>query len=138
MDREELALHVDEQVKDLIPRILVVDDEVEFRKLVKDALPSFDVVEADSGSRALEVVEEEKLDLVITDIHMPQMDGVQLLAHLRGRFPQLKVLAASGYLDRAALQKHAFDGVIEKPLCLDPFLQLVEQTVGSLGAAGDD
>lgn len=130
MDRDELVLHVDDQVKDLVPRVLVVDDEVEFRKLVKEALPSFEVVEAGNGRQALELVQEAKLDLVITDINMPEMDGVRLLASLRAQFPDLPVLAASGYLDRGQLERHAFDGVIEKPLSLQPFQELVEQTLG--------
>jgi CheY-like chemotaxis protein len=62
-------------VKDLIPRVFIVDDEAEFRLLVKDALPGFDVVEAENGRQALDVVQEVKLDLVITDIKMPVLDG---------------------------------------------------------------
>lgn len=130
-DRDELNLHVEEQVKDLIPRILVVDDEPEFRLLVKDALPGFDVVEADNGAQALDMVQEVKLDLVITDINMPEMDGLQLLEALRAQFPDLKVLAASGYLDSVEIQKHPFDGFIDKPLALEPFQRLVEQTLGT-------
>tara|TARA_B100000809_G_scaffold246606_1_gene274735 strand:- start:445 stop:1392 length:948 start_codon:yes stop_codon:yes gene_type:complete len=90
IDRDELNLHVEEQVKDLIPRILIVDDEPEFRVLVKDALPGFDVVEAENGRHALELVQEFKLDLVITDINMPELDGGQLLENLRAQFPPLK------------------------------------------------
>ena len=115
MDREELNLHVEDQVKDLIPRVLIVDDEAEFRLLVKDALPGFDVVEAENGRQALDVVQEVKLDLVITDIKMPVLDGIKLLATLRAQFPGLKVLAASGYLDADDVCKHPFDGFVETP-----------------------
>lgn len=129
MDREELNLHVEDQVKDLIPRVLIVDDEAEFRLLVKDALPGFDVVEAENGRQALDVVQEVKLDLVITDIKMPVLDGIKLLATLRAQFPGLKVLAASGYLDADDVCKHPFDGFVGKPLAPEPFQQLVEQTL---------
>ena len=129
MDREELNLHVEDQVKDLIPRVLIVDDEAEFRLLVKDALPGFDVVEAENGRQALDVVQEVKLDLVITDIKMPVLDGIKLLETLRAQFPGLKVLAASGYLDADDVCKHPFDGFVEKPLASEPFQQLVEQTL---------
>jgi CheY-like chemotaxis protein len=133
LDREVLALAVGEQVEDLVPRILVVDDEIEFRKLVVDALPAFEVVEAENGHQALEIVQAQTLDLVITDIKMPEMDGIQLLGSLRGQFPSLKVLGASGYLDRTELEGHAFDGIVEKPLSLEPFQQLVEQTAADRG-----
>ena len=129
MDREELNLHVEDQVKDLIPRVLIVDDKAEFRLLVKDALPGFDVVEAENGRQALDVVQEVKLDLVITDIKMPVLDGIKLLETLRAQFPGLKVLAASGYLDADDVCKHPFDGFVEKPLASEPFQQLVEQTL---------
>ncbi|MFP6591113.1 MAG: response regulator, partial [Candidatus Latescibacterota bacterium] len=129
MDREELNLHVEDQVKDLIPRVLIVDDKAEFRLLVKDALPGFDVVEAENGRQALDVVQEVKLDLVITDIKMPVLDGIKLLETLRAQFPGLKVLAASGYLDADDVCKHPFDGFVEKPLAPEPFQQLVEQTL---------
>ena len=133
-DRAELGLHVEDQVADLIPRILIVDDEVEFRVLVRDALPGFDVVEAEHGKEALEVVRNVKLDLVITDINMPIMDGIQLLENLRSQFPALKVLAASGYLDTDHARSHQFDGFIEKPIALEPFQRLVEQTLATLDA----
>ncbi len=132
MDRVELSLHVEDQVKDLIPRILIVDDEAEFRLLVRDALPGFDVVEAGHGKEALDMIREVKLDLVITDINMPEMDGVQLLENLRSQFPELKVLAVSGYLDADQVREQPFDGFIEKPLALEPFQRLVEQTLGTL------
>jgi CheY-like chemotaxis protein len=131
-DRDELNLHVEEQVKDLIPRILIVDDEREFRLLIKDALPDFDVVEAENGVQALEAVQEYKLDLVITDINIPELNGLQLLQNLRAQFPDLKVLATSGYIDAEEVRKHPFDGFVEKPLALAPFQKLVEQTLGLL------
>ncbi len=135
-DREELELHVDDQVKDLIPRVLIVDDEVEFRKLVKSALPSFDVIEASDGAEALNLVGEEKLDLIITDIRMPGMDGIQLLEALRAQYPSLPVLATSGYMDAAEAAERAFDGFIEKPLSLEPMQQMVETTLGRARGAG--
>ena len=136
-DHAELELHVNEQVKDLIPRILVVDDEAEFRRLVKDGLPSFDVIEASDGAEALDMMGEEKLDLIITDIRMPQMDGIQLLEALRAQYPDLPVLATSGYMDAAEATEHAFDGFIEKPLSLEPLQHIVETTLGQGRPAAD-
>ena len=129
-DQAELELHVGEQVKDLLPRALVVDDELEFRKLLKDALPSFDVLEAADGAEALEMVGEEKLDLVITDIRMPEMDGFQLLEALRAQHPDLPVLATSGYIDEEEAQERDFDGFIEKPLSIGPMQHAVDSVLG--------
>ncbi|MFH1566435.1 MAG: response regulator [Gemmatimonadota bacterium] len=126
---EEVELHIVDRVKDLVPRLLVVDDEAEFRALVKEALPAFEVLEAVSGKQALEIVEEAKLDLVITDIRMPEMDGLALLEALRARHPDLPVVATSGYLDREEVEGHGFDGFAGKPVSLAEFRDLVEDTM---------
>ena len=75
MSKDEVDLCVQERLKDLVPRILVVDDEPDFRRFAKDALDSFSVLEAQSGKEALQIVREEQFDLVIADIKMPDMDG---------------------------------------------------------------
>ena len=129
VSRDEVELQINEQVKDLIPRILVVDDESEFRNLVKRALPYYMVLEADDGQSALDVVREEQLNLVLTDIRMPNMDGFALLTNLRGQFPDLPVLAVSGYVDADEISKHEFDGFIDKPVSLRHLQTVVEEII---------
>jgi len=130
MSEDEIEMHLDEQVKDLTQRILVVDDEADFRRLVKEALPAFAVIEAADGKEALGMIQEEKLDLVITDIRMPNMDGFGLLANLRSQFPDLPVLAVSGYIDAEQIRDYDFDGFIDKPVSLRQLQELVDETVG--------
>ena len=129
MSRDELSMYIDAQVKTLIPRVLIVDDEADFRRLVKEALPAFIVVEAGDGKEALERVQEEELDLVITDIRMPNMDGFGLLDNLRSQYPQLPVLAVSGYLETDEARERDFDGFIDKPISLQQLRGLVEKIV---------
>jgi CheY-like chemotaxis protein len=129
VSRDEVDLQINDQVKDLIPRILVVDDESEFRSLVKRALPYYLVLEAEDGQAALDVVREEQLSLVLTDIRMPKMDGFALLTNLRGQFPDLPVLAVSGYVDADDVDKHEFDGFIDKPVSLKHLQAVVEEVV---------
>ena len=130
-ERDEVALHITDQVKDLIPRVLIVDDEAEFRTLVKDALPAFEVLEAESGEQAVDLVQEEKLDLVITDINMPGMSGIELLKYLRAHHPKLKVVAVSGYMDAEEVTANFdFDGFAEKPFSLQQFQDLVNSHMG--------
>ena len=125
-ERDELELHITDQVKHLIPRVLIVDDELEFRTLVKNALPAFEVLEAENGKKALDVVQEEELDLVITDLKMPEMDGPQLLQALRAQHPDLQVIAVSGYMDADEVRaNYDFDGFAEKPFALQQFQDLV-------------
>ena len=75
------------------------------------------------------MVREEELALVITDIRMPNMDGFALLDNLRSQYPQLPVLAVSGYLDDDEVRARDFDGFIDKPISLARLRDLVEQIV---------
>jgi CheY-like chemotaxis protein/CRP-like cAMP-binding protein len=127
--RDVLELQINEQVVDLTPSLLVVDDEADFRRLVREALPAFTVAEAEDGKQALDVVHEEKMDIVLTDIRMPNMDGFALLSNLRSGFPSLPVLAVSGFMDAGQVEEHGFDGFIDKPVSLHDLQRLVEQTV---------
>ena len=113
----------------MVPRLLVVDDETDIRTLVKRALPLYDVLEAENGEQALELIQEEKLDLVITDINMPVMDGRQLLNTRRSQFPSLPILGISGYADTEEIAKLGFDGFLEKPLSLQDLQATVDQAV---------
>ena len=80
-------------------RILVVDDEVELRTLLRKILTRLghDVIEAGNGAMAISMVEQgEALDMIITDIFMPDTDGIEVLRHLRADYPDLKIVVMSG------------------------------------------
>ncbi len=66
-------------------RILIVDDSTSMRKLVMGTLTDegHSVVEAEDGESALEVARQDSFDVVVTDVNMPKMDGITLLAELR-------------------------------------------------------
>jgi two-component system chemotaxis response regulator CheB len=88
------------------PRILVVDDSVVVRRLVSKALEAEDEVEivgvAADGSIALANIERLRPDVVILDIAMPVMDGLEALAAIRQRWPSLPVIMFSTLTDRGA------------------------------------
>ena len=110
-------------------RVLIVDDEAEFRRLVGDALPGLEVAQAENGREALERIAETTPDLVITDINMPVMNGVELLKALRQQYPDLPVVAISGQIDTEALREFGFDGYISKPLRLKAFRKMVQGVI---------
>jgi len=68
-----------------LAKILTVDDSPSIRQLVSMSLGSegHEVVTADDGTNALEFAKNESVDMVITDLHMPQMDGITLVGKLR-------------------------------------------------------
>ncbi|NHN29795.1 response regulator transcription factor [Paenibacillus agricola] len=74
--------------------IMIVDDELHIRELMKVYMQQegFEVVEAENGVEALHKIERTRIDLVILDIMMPQMDGWDLCIELRNQFPDLPLL----------------------------------------------
>src|SRR5258706_7516926 len=101
-------------------RILVVDDEADleilvtqkFRKQIRDG--EFSFLFAHDGVEALSLLEQEPaIDLVLSDINMPRMDGLALLARLAERDDEFKAVVVSAYGDmaniRAAMNRGAFD-----------------------------
>jgi CheY-like chemotaxis protein len=88
-------------------RILVVDDEAAGRKVLVKLLErlGYEVHAGEHGKRALELVGEHAFDLVITDINMPEMNGFELLAHLKGddRTRDIPVIVVSGADDLASV-----------------------------------
>jgi two-component system cell cycle sensor histidine kinase/response regulator CckA len=83
-------------------KVLLADDEQGLRELVKRFLQSrFDFVEASNGKEALALVSDPtKIDLLITDEMMPEMEGHELSRRLRQLNPDLRVLYLTGYSDR--------------------------------------
>ena len=80
-------------------RVLVVDDEVEIRTLLSRRLrrAGYAVEEAGDGAEALELVDKEVPDVVVTDIAMPRLDGLGLLKRLRSKDPELPVIVLTGH-----------------------------------------
>src|SRR5215471_3827113 len=115
-------------------RILVVDDEVSARsgleKLLRDA--GYGVVTAADGAEALANFVEHPADVVVTDLKMPVMDGMQLLAKLREQNPDVPVLVATAFGDVdsavAAMRAGAAD-FITKPIDLDVLLVDIERAL---------
>jgi CheY-like chemotaxis protein len=78
--------------------ILVVDDEVGMRDFMRRSLEpaGYRVVEAKDGNHAMVVFRRERPELVITDIIMPNLDGIDTIAAMKSEYPALKVIAISG------------------------------------------
>jgi CheY-like chemotaxis protein len=81
-------------------RILVIDDQEPIRRITRRALENegHEVLDASDGEEGMALLDraETPVDVVITDIFMPGMDGIQTLREIRKRFPAIKVIAMSG------------------------------------------
>lgn len=114
-------------------KILVVDDNEEFLGLLKITLESagFDVVTAGDGEQAQNVFREFMPGIVVTDIVMPEIDGIELLLSLRKINPEMKIVAMSGgnsgygdsYLNMAG--KLGANAVLNKPFKMRELVSIV-------------
>jgi DNA-binding response OmpR family regulator len=79
-------------------RILIIDDEADFRTMAIQVLdaPGFEILQASDGAEGLRKFREASFDLVITDILMPEKDGIELIHSLRRESKEVKILAVSG------------------------------------------
>ena len=103
-----------------------MNDEPVARRLMGEMLPYFDITEASGGEEALELLQKSPPDIVVTDIKIPQMDGLTLFDRLRESRPDLPILAISGYIAEADLEGRQFDAYLRKPLKIDEFRHTVD------------
>ena len=122
-----------------MPGILIVEDEKDIREMLKIALirRKFTVMEASSGKEAIIHFKPSIIDLVITDLIMPEEDGLKVIMKLRELKPSIKIIAISGggkvgpgsYLNLAkALGAHA---VYSKPFSIKKLLAKIEELLNT-------
>lgn len=123
----------------VIRNLLVIDDEAQVRMFFQTALEAagYRVLTAESGQQGLRLLQHEKVDLILVDIFMPGMDGLELIQRLRATRPASKIIAMSGgtgewnYLDAA---KHlGADVTLNKPFSLQELLDAVSSQLNSSG-----
>jgi CheY-like chemotaxis protein len=119
--------------------ILVIDDNGPIRRLIGMYLrqEGYEVVEVEGGEEGIEVLESQPIDLVLLDMVMPGLNGVETLMNLRMKFPRLRVIAMSGgdgngpepYL--AIALGYGANSVLRKPFGRYGLLGVVRKTVES-------
>ena len=111
-------------------KILVIDDEDIVRLSCSRTLvpEGYELKMAKNGPEGLKLLEEETFDLVLTDLKMPNMDGIEVLANIKGKWPATDVVIVTGYqtVETAvkAIKLGAFD-YIEKPFTPDALIATV-------------
>ena len=116
-------------------RILVVDDEKEIREFLSKALTriaGFHVKMAEDGEEALKKIEEDKLDLILTDLKMPKMDGLKLITEIAKTKPEILTILMTGHgtIDSAleAMKRGASD-YLTKPINLDELVLRIQKVL---------
>ena len=119
-------------------RVLIVDDERierEGMRYLIDAYFRFETMEAANGKAALRILEQTRADILLTDIKMPIMDGLELIREVHVRFPETEIIVFSAYGEfeyaRQAMQ-YGVDSYLLKPVDIEEFKQTVEHTLEKL------
>ncbi len=117
------------------PRILVIDDEPPVRQMLAQMLgrAGYEVEEAEDGVKAIELLKQNPADIVITDMIMPNKEGMDTIMEICRDFPELKVIAISGGGDIGAQEYLSIASrcgalkTFAKPLSRDDMLSAIEE-----------
>lgn len=100
-------------------RVLVVDDEPDIRKVVRMTLQKagYDVLEAENGEKAIEAINTGEnrlmLDVVICDIRMPKINGIEAIAYFRKEYPRVPLIVLTGFPDTDMATTLLREGVVD-------------------------
>lgn len=113
-------------------RVLIVDDEDDFRETIVKRLKSRKIIAegAEDGKKALEMINGSVFDVIVLDVKMPGMDGIETLRHIKSKNPQIEVIMLTGHASVEfgikGMQLGAFDYVM-KPAPLHDLLDKIRQ-----------
>ncbi len=116
-------------------RVLVIEDDDEMRNLLEKALKTagHEVTSAADGHEGLKSFRAAEADVVITDLFMPNQDGIETMINLRREFPGVKIVAISGNVSAPAMlsvaKRLGAVVVLEKPFALEALLDAVKQSI---------
>jgi len=121
----------------LAKSILIIDDDVSLRSLLKDIFEyaNYEVYLACNGKEGVESYRRITTDIVLTDMYMPEKDGLETIREIKKEFPQAKIIAMSGGykggedLLHSARNLGAIDS-IRKPFNPDDIIRVVNSTLG--------
>lgn len=124
--------------------ILIIDDDTEVRSTLRKVLErsGHTISEAENGVAALRRLESEAADVVVSDLYMPEMDGIELLIRLREAWPEARFVAMTGgghvpgdeLLERA--HSLGADALLAKPFTVEELVQTVERILSEERGAG--
>ncbi|MFH1034915.1 MAG: response regulator [Pseudomonadota bacterium] len=114
------------------PKILVVDDEPDIRDILCSLFQEFgyEVAAAPGAREALSILEQEPIQVMLLDLNMPGMNGLDLCRAIRPRQPRARIFALTGYhrlFTPDSARQAGFDGFLTKPADLHQLLELVRR-----------
>jgi DNA-binding NtrC family response regulator len=122
--------------------VLLIDDEMQFLKSLAEGLQMHlsrcGIFTAFDGTTALEIMQKNPVDVVVTDLNMPRMDGIEFLWHMQEKYPQVPIIITSAQTRECVEENLKFLKIfdyLEKPLDLDNVASSI-LAAASAGSAG--
>ena len=119
-------------------KILLIDDDVELRALLKLTLEraGHSVTEANNGHQGMAYFKESPADLVITDIVMPEQEGIETIYRMQKDYPDLPIIAISAYWQKGQnylqyAEKLGVSHALKKPIAPEALLACVDEALGN-------
>ena len=115
-------------------RILVVDDDLESRNILKHmlTLSHYEVETVKNGKEAVKRLKRAEFNLVLTDLDMPEMDGLTLLSHVKSQYPDIPVIVVTGLISGESRNEAlaiGAEGLLSKPCTKDQLLAIVSKSL---------
>lgn len=122
-------------------RILVVDDDAGVRDVLRSMLESagYTVSVAENGKEALRILKDEPADVIITDLVMPEQEGIETIKMIRKDYPAVKVIAMSGAFGGDYLRIATYlgaHGTLAKPIQMGVLLKMVASALAAAASSG--
>jgi two-component system response regulator (stage 0 sporulation protein F) len=117
-------------------KLLVVDDEEVMREFLLEVFASYGPLEASDGKQALQIVESQDVALIISDLKMPGMDGLELLRRIKEQQDGIKVIIVTGYASAKTASDCLAAGAaafLTKPFSISQIVRAVEQVAVDKG-----
>ncbi len=115
--------------------ILLVDDDPEFREEFREYFDGFEFMEAGNGKEALELLKKpNEIDLVILDVKMPGMNGLEVLSRIKEMAPEIGIIISTGYSTKdTAIEafRNQADNYLEKPLDIEATREMIDKVLDS-------
>lgn len=123
-------------MSEFVGRVLVVDDDESLREIIKMFFDfeSWEVFEAQNGLAAENIVEKQDLDLIVSDVRMPLVDGLELLDFVKSKKPEIKFILTTGFsevIETLDAHKRGADNFIAKPFNSKSLADIVRKTINS-------
>ena len=120
----------------MTPKIMIVDDDENFRRTLHSILEDegLDVIWAEDGFQAIRMVSENQIDLILMDIFMPGMNGVEAISKIKEFLPDCTVVIMTGYplVEENLIKNALLEGAkacLNKPVSIEQILKIVDEMV---------